>query len=68
MMYGLTGNGSWLRFSRKAVPKEGIVMYWPADLAAKFYDGNTYGHPDEQGRMQWPGDVSEVRIWFKDEQ
>jgi hypothetical protein len=66
MMYRLTGNGSYLRWGRKALPKEGMVVYWPTTLQAKFYDGITRPQPDSEGRLAWPADISEMRVWFLD--
>ncbi|MCX5682927.1 MAG: hypothetical protein NT049_04500 [Planctomycetota bacterium] len=66
MMYRLTGNGSYLRWGRKALPKEGMVVYWPATLRARFYDGITRPQPDSEGRLVWPADISEMRVWFLD--
>jgi len=66
LMYRLAGNGSYLRWGRKALPKEGMVVYWPASLRAKFFDGITRPQPDSEGKLTWPADISEMRVWFLD--
>ena len=43
-----------------------MVVYWPATLRAKFYDGITRPQPDSEGRLAWPADISEMRVWFLD--
>ena len=66
MVYRLTGNGSYLRWGRKALPKEGMVVHWPTSFKARF----SYGPPvksDDQGVIRLPADVSELRIWFVDQ-
>jgi hypothetical protein len=65
MMYRLTGNGSYLRWGRKALPKEGMVVYWPPTLKARFSYGSPV-KPDSNGLIYLPADVSELRIWFVD--
>ena len=65
MMYRLTGNGSYLRWGRKALPKEGMVVCWPTKLNARFSYGPAV-KPDDQGLIHLPADVSELRIWFAD--
>ncbi len=65
MMYRLTGNGSYLRWGRKALPKEGMVVCWPTSLKARFSFGQPV-KPDEHGMIHLPADVSELRIWFVD--
>jgi ribosomal protein L7/L12 len=65
MMYRLTGNGSYLRWGRKALPKEGMVVCWPTTLKARFSYGPPV-KPDERGLIHLPADVSELRIWFAD--
>jgi hypothetical protein len=65
LMFRLAGNGCWLRFGGQR-PQGGFLMYWPASIQAKFYDGHTTQQPDAEGKMLWPADVSEVRIWFRD--
>jgi hypothetical protein len=64
-MYRLTGNGSYLRWGRKALPKEGMVVCWPTTLKARFSFGQPV-KPDDQGMIHLPADVSELRIWFVD--
>ena len=66
LMYRLTGNGAFLRFGRKEGPKGGFVTYFPPGIRGKFFDGHTKQNPDADGKMTWPGDVSEIRIWFVD--
>ena len=65
MMYRLTGNGSYLRWGRKALPNEGMVVCWPTTLKARFSFGQPV-KPDDQGLIHLPADVSELRIWFVD--
>ena len=65
MMYRLTGNGSYLRWGRKALPKEGMVVCWPTALRARFSYGPPV-KPDDQGLIHLPANVSELRIWFLD--
>ena len=65
MMYRLTGNGSYLRWGRKALPKEGMIVCWPTSLKARFSYGPPV-KPDDQGLIHLPADVSELRIWFVD--
>jgi ribosomal protein L7/L12 len=65
MMYRLTGNGSYLRWGQKALPKEGMVVCWPTTLKARFSFGQPV-KPDDQGMIHLPADVSELRIWFAD--
>jgi arabinogalactan endo-1,4-beta-galactosidase len=65
MMYRLTGNGSYLRWGRKALPKEGMVVCWPTSLKARFSFGQPV-KPDDHGQIHLPADVSELRIWFVD--
>ncbi len=65
MMYRLTGNGSYLRWGRKALPKEGMVVCWPTSLKARFSHGPPV-KPDDQGLIHLPADVSELRVWFLD--
>ena len=66
LMYRLTGNGAFLRFGRKEGPKGGFIMYVPPGIRGKFYDGHTTQHPDADGKMLWPGDCAEIRMWFND--
>jgi hypothetical protein len=66
MVYRLVGNGSYLRWGRKALPKEGMVVCWPTKLKAKFSYGGPPVKPDDQGLIHLPADVSELRIWFTD--
>jgi hypothetical protein len=65
MVHRLTGNGSYLRWGRKALPKEGMVVCWPMGLKARFSYGQPV-KPDDQGMIHVPADVSELRIWFVD--
>ena len=65
LVYRLTGNGSYLRWGRKALPKEGMVVCWPTTLKARFSYGPPV-KPDDQGEIHLPADVSELRIWFVD--
>ena len=66
MVYRLVGNGAYLRWGRKALPKEGMVVCWPTKLKAKFSYGGPPVKPDNQGLIHLPADVSELRIWFTD--
>ena len=69
LMYRLVGKGgaytgSFLRPGIKGKPTGGYVMYWPPSLKARFFDGHSRPQPDEQGRLFWPGELTEVRTWF----
>jgi arabinogalactan endo-1,4-beta-galactosidase len=65
LVYRLTGNGSYLRWGRKALPKEGMVVCWPTTLKARFSYGPPV-KPDDRGLIHLPADVSELRVWFVD--
>ncbi len=65
LVYRVTGNGSYLRWGRKALPKEGMAVCWPTTLKAKYSYGPPV-KPDEQNVIHLPADVSELRVWFVD--
>ena len=58
--------GGRFRFSCASRCWPSAVRPWPTTLRAKFYDGITRPQPDSEGKLTWPADISEMRVWFLD--